>query len=129
MDEDKPDQRNYRQGRSQAVDTIENTAMARQDVAAVLDSGLAFEQGLVEVANDADDCRADQRQNPHSPRHKIEAKYLANDHTINHHTNAGSDGAFASFTRADRRCQFVLAESLAGKIRRDVVHGNPGEET
>jgi hypothetical protein len=61
------DQGGHRQGRGQGIDPIENTTMAGQQLAAVLDACLALEQRLKKIAHHADRCQHQKQSGQHGP--------------------------------------------------------------
>lgn len=98
--------------------------MPRQQIRAVLDAGLTFNQRFEQIAHD----RQDQQQQQHRDREQREnAAHLIEHKRIDQNTHRGTRYTFPGFTRANGWRKLALTKLLTRKISpdiRDPGHGH-----
>lgn len=112
--------REYRDGCRQAVDAIQHATVAGQQVAAVLDSGLALEHAFGEVADDRDEHHQRRAEQGQEQRAEGPAAVEADRQGDRQAGRQAAVNAFPALAGADPRRQLALAEGLAGEVGADI---------
>src|SRR5207247_10160591 len=115
------DERDRGRDEDEAVDAIEDSAVARKQRARVLRAGGAFDRGLHEVAREPD---GSDEQGEQRGRSGLDARGRRDEE---HHDGGGAEPrerAFPGLSRADARRDLAPADPGTDHVRRDV--GRPG---
>jgi len=100
-------------GEEQAIDTVEDTAVAGDDLAAVFNVGLAFDEGFGQVSQGGGDADEDAKQKGEVPG-DVEGEHGKEDGGGDGEDQAADD-AFPGFAGADAGGEFVAAKEVAGE--------------
>ncbi len=117
-------------GEKDGIHPVEDAAVTGDDVAAVLHTGLALEQGLYQVTHQPENLD-DEREHDPLPQFQpslLEIRDVGKPDGQPHRENATAKEALPSFARGDVRGELMLAEKRAEDVCGSVGHPNQDQE-